>query len=483
MSFPYEKLIRSAPTRPVSRSSAETPSASGTRTPLDVGPSTPTLAQANAKKLASAKKMKPNLPFFVRPRFRFELPDPPMDPKMLLGRLSTVSYAEPFLSEMEHDFRPTAVPADPSYGLRANLTTGLPRRSAPHRLSIDDDALLQSVTSARGSSDKHTPDGTGLLRRTVTPGLPSSARPVQSSIVSAAPWMRRMGYDEYLTQKTVRPTSSSAKRGKTPVKSEAELLSDPKFKERRRNQILSTFGGARKKPVYPDMRKGHLTPVRVTPIFPDFASLLSNFIAVEFDHDETLTLESRAKNEDAAAKESIQTMATISVAEPVNVDRDREEPPKKFIACYTPTDHTLEQRKRKRSEDGDEAEGSDDNHSKRPTKFHLLEDEVYEWFGEYSIREGKYDGGVMSRSCFAANEAVSEDGDKKVVFLTRIGTTWKLARRPVLEHVLRLGKEGLEIKRNFTSNDIDDKVDYLRRNLLSGAKAKSGNGVKSEGVI
>lgn len=407
-----------------------------------------------------------------------------MDPKMLLGRLSTASYAEPFVSEMERDFRPTAVPADPSHGLRANLATGLPRRYAPHRLSIDDDALLQSVTSARSSSDKHTSDGTGLLRRTVTPGLPPSARPVQSSIVSSAPWMRRMGYDEYLTQKTVRPSSSSANRGNTPVKSEVDFLSDPKFQERRRNQLLATFGGARKKPTYPDIRKGHLTPVRISPVYLDFASLLSNFISVEFDLDETLTLESRAKDDPTAAKESIQSMATISVAEPVDADRDRDELPKKFIACYTPTDHTLEQRKRKRNDAGDSGEvGSEDDDAKRSKRTHLLENEVYQWFGEYSIREGKYDGGVMSRSCFAANEAVSEDGAKKVVFLTRIGTSWKLARRPMLENIQRLGKEGLEIKRDFISENIGAKDDYLLQKLFSGTKAKSENGTKSDVIV
>lgn len=403
---------------------------------------------------------------------------------MLLGRLSTASYAQPFVSEIERDFRPLAVPADPSHGLRANLATGLPRRPASHRLSIDDDALLQSVTSARNSSDKHGPDSSGLLRRSAAPGLSSSTRPIQSSIVSSAPWMRRMGYDEYLTQKTVRPSSSSANRAKTPVKSEVELLSDPKFKERRRNQMLATFGGARKKPTHPDMRKGDLTPVQITPVFPDFASLLKNYISVEFDLDETLTLESRVKEDPAAAKDSVQSMATISVAEPVNVDRDRDEPPKKFIACYTPTDHTLEQRKRKRNEsDSDEAESSERDDAKKMKKTNYLKNEVYEWFGEYSIREGKYDGGVMSRSCFAANEAVSKDGNKRVAFLTRIGTSWKLARRPVLENTQRLGKEGLEITRIFVADDADEKNDILRRNLLEGVKVKSENGAKAEIVI
>lgn len=394
-----------------------------------------------------------------------------MDPKMLLGPLSTAAYAKPFVSDLEREFRQIAVPADPSHGLRANLATAsLCPTPSQHRLSIDDDALLQSVTSSRLLS-KQTPDTSSHLRRSTISGFPSVSRSLEVSSAPSAPWMRRMGYDEYLTQKTVRPSSSSAQRSKPPIKSES-MLTDPKFKERRRNQILSTFGGAKKKPVYPDVRKGHLTPVKIVPIFPDLSSLLNNYIAVEFDRDETLTFESRKKTDPLAAKQSIQSMATISVAEPESSERTINELPKKFVACYTPTDYTLEQRnrKRRRSQEAETDEGSDDDSVPATKKINYMEKEIYEWFSEYSIREGKFGGESMSRSCFAVNEVEGKE-ENNVITLARVATSWKLARRPVLENVHRLGKEGLEISREFSRNPVSNNDDALKV-ILGSVKVK-----------
>lgn len=476
MSTPYERLLQSATPRS-SRPSQNGQPSSSVRPGGSNGPGSS--SQLSAKKQMTVKRSKPNISFFVRPRYRFELPDPPMDPKMLLGTLSTRSYAEPFVSDLEREFRSAPIPADPTYALRANLSIpAVPRASTapPHKLTIDDDALLQSVVNSQSISSKLRTDNVSMHRPSGS-SVPSSIGPpvstqMQASSVSNAPWMRRMSYDEYISR-------TGTKRSTIPVIKPKALIKKPEkdaahnfaMKEKRRKQLMATFTLIRNRPTHPDSRKTDLKPVSISPVFLDFSSVGNEFIMLNFDKDDLLTHEDRVKEDHSAAEESVRSMASVSLGD--GTTPRRGETPKKYIACYTPTDATLEKRTRKRGDDEDMDENDLDSDNKNSTrrKIHFVEEEEYEWIGEYVIREGKYAEHVTlqdagSRSCFAVCQHASKVNKQRVTCLTRIGTSWKLSRKPIDETVGRLGKEGLRLNR--VSKAAYEAGEELRRNILHG---------------
>lgn len=439
MSNPYEQLIKQS-ARPLRHEA------------LKPAPNAPKrLAQLVKKKPVP----KPPLRFNIRPRFRFDLPSPPLDPKMLLGCLSTSSYANPYFSELEQNFRPVAIPSDPTHGLHANLVeTSI--YQTPANLTTDDDVLVQSIMSGRS--------GRGLLNgasgHQASQSLSSQAVP-KSTDIEYSPWMRRMGYDEYTHRDSSSGRQSLHTKDAAAKRRMSESMNDPKVQDRRRRLIIRSFEDVHRNLKHPDRSKaGKLKPVSIAPILPDLSLLGEELIAYGIDKDEVLTLAKRKKEDPKAFDEAIRTTATVSVAE-----RQRGQADKKYVACYTPSDKTLMKRKRKREEDGE-----DERESK---KIHLVDNEAYQWVGEYSIREGSLgDGGRSgkpSRACFAAMEHVADDGKSRVVCLSRIGTSWKLARRPQTERQTQLGKEGLKIRRSATTrrnkNDLKE--------LLSGAVQKN----------
>lgn len=370
-----------------------------------------------------------------------------MDPKMLLGTLSTASYAKAHISTLERNARAVAVPADPSFALRANLVEGS-LYSQQANLTVDDDALLLSVVAGRPGHFATPGDG---LRR-------SSQKAVTTNPASAsttAPWMRRMSYDEY-------SGSTMAKRQTlTPLKQDVAMRraqqrqNDPKIKERKQRALMQSFDAARRRPIqHPDLRKSHLKPVSIAPIFPDFANLGEDFIALEFEKDTLLTHSDRVQNDPELAEDAIRTTATISVAEGTSG--------KKHIACYTPTERTLQKRKRvKEDEDGP----SPSEKEKKMVRF--VKDEEYDWVQEYAIREGQFgtdgtDG--PSRSCYAVTEYVSEDSQTRIACFSRIATSWKLSRRPGT--MPRLGKPSLKMERSLDPpNEHNLK---LKRDIITG---------------
>lgn len=492
MSTPYERILQSAASRPSRSSQDVKPSSSSGRLGAD-GSMTPTSSQANTKKLMTMKRPKPILPFFVRPRFRFDLPDPPMDPKMLLGLLSTTPYAEPFVSEVEREFRPIATPADPSHALRANLSSpAVPRPSSapPHKLTIDDVALLQSVVNARLAGSKMNP---GDVPRASASGVsnivPSAPLQTQASNVSNAAWMRRMSYDEYITRSGHKRSSISAVKPEVLIKkSEKDASHVLAMREKRRKQLLATFTLIRKPPTHPDVRMGHLKPISIAPVFLDFASVGKEFVVLDFDKDEQLTLEERVKEEPDWADESVRSMASVSLGD--GTTPRPKEAVKKYIACYTPTDDTLAMRKRKGEDAREDTTGEDEDTKvsskvRKRRKIHFVENEAYEWIGEYVIREGRYieDSGLQEsggRSCFAVSQHVSNDGKQRVASFARIGTSWKLSRKPVDESTGRLGKEGLRLHRELdVSVDIGEDV---KSKIIRGNEFKRKIAKKEETV-
>lgn len=433
MSNPYERLIEP---------------------PRQPAPAPPRQEQSFVKKLAAAPKQrrieKPFVRFNVRPRFRFDLPDPPMDPKMLLGTLSSASYANPYVSEMERDSHPAAVPSDVTYGLHANwVDTSMYK--VPAVLSMGDDMLLDSIMQNRPKGNLLKPSS-GNRHASRRGKNPLSSRQPDSS---SAPWMRRMAYDEYETNAgrlSMRRNESFGKLKRDVNVNETELI------ERKRRAMRQSFKPVKGKWKHPDRRKQHLRPVKITPVHPDFRGLVQEIIAMEFDKDDQLTLAERIRKDPEAAQESIGSTATISVAER---HRKHGEQEKKFIACYTPTSRTLTKRKRKK----EAAEENGANETGK--KIHFLDDEKYEWNGEYSIRERKYadvgPNAKPARSCVKLVFHNAPGGKSSIATCTRVGTIWKLARRAQVGDD-RLGKDGLNIAREEGTNGFEDET---LRNILA----------------
>lgn len=443
MATPYERVIQKA-------------------APPSVRPSQPPRSAATSSDRVLSKVVRkkpiprPQIRFNLRPRFRFDFPEPPMDPKMLLGRLSTESYAQPYIADIEREFKPGAVPSDPNYGLRVNLVESSMYKPLKN-ISIDDDALLESVMAGRPGDPRR---GSSTLG--------SAPAPRQSS-TPAAPWMRRMSYDEYFSRSAV-PTRASltSPNANTSSKKAKPQLSKAELNNRLRREHLQTFAEARRLPEFPEYKRPQPRPVKVASVLPDLFSLGENFIAFEFDQDELLTFERRQKKDPKGADESIRSLATVSVAEREPTTQ------KKYIACYTPSDRTLTKRRRS----AQEPEEEEDKDSKKPKKISFQEEETYEWIGEYSIREGqigeKKQKGKPSRSCFALTEVSSANGKKHVASLQRIGKSWKLSKRPGM--LQPLGKEGLRILRDESPREIDNE---MKKTILTGetqAEAEKTNG-------
>lgn len=523
MSAPYEKMLQSA--RSSSHPNKLSSASSSTTTPRDN-------SSTSSKKLSSVKRPKPNLPFFVKPRYRFDLPDPPMDLKMVLGKLCTDSFSKPFVSDLEKEFRPIAIPSDPSHALRANLSnpakpclSGRKHKNGKgHVVTIDDDALLQSVINARilgscannklsattsdtiggsgnagnggggkgsvGSGGTANISGVGKVGVAGANGL----NQIQANNVSNAPWMRRMSYDEYAYSSTNNNQRSinikqenNVMKNKTPVKDN---------KEKRRKQLLASFTLVKQPPVHPDsVRKGHLKPVSVVPVFPEFKSLGSDLILLDFDNDQPLTAEHRVadlvesggkgKEISRIVMESIQSLASVCVAD--GVPNKNDEPSKKVSACYTPTDATLEKRARKRcadeESDAGEEDGKDDAgvRKKKARKICFVDEENYEWIGEYVIREGMFVEGERltgggNRSCFAVRSHESKDRKQRVACFSRLGTSWKMSRKPVDENTGRLGKDRLILNRNPSADSVaSGPTDDWKRRILTGTTSKAND--------
>ncbi|CAN8070870.1 unnamed protein product [Agarophyton chilense] len=443
MSTPYEKLIRPASQQSGGRERTVPPAQSASA----------------AKKMLKrpARIEKPQLPFNVRARFRFDVPPPPMDPKMLLGTLSTASYAEPHFSQLERDFRPSAIPSNPTHGLRVNLVdTQLYKE--PARLNAEDISLLETVMKGRSGGDLLN-SRNSAPNKMRNPGMPPPPRKPETT---NAPWMRRMAYDEYdrTAHKNVHAVDLAAEM------QEINRKKEERFEKSRSERLLKSFKAPSRNMKHPGRKTGNVKPVSAAPIYPDFLHMLRELVCVEVDKDEVLTVSQRAKNDLEAAEESLRTTATVSVAE-----RGANRGTQKFVASYTPTLKTLQKRKRMTEEK--ESDGG-----QKRNKVCFSEKEDYQWVGEYSIREGKFEdprvSGIYGRSCFAITEHTMPGGKARVVTAARVGTMWKLSRRPQTTGT-KLGKNGLRIT---LQPDLDETNDGHLKSLLTGAKAK--NKVKAE---
>lgn len=375
-----------------------------------------------------------------------------MDPKMLLGRLSTASYARPVYSNIEKDFRNPAIPKDPKFGLRPNLVESA-LYTKPNELSMDDHALLLSVMTGRpGYAGPRTGPNSGRGGSQKPGSLPPPRKPITTN-----PFLRAMSYDEYKGSSSVTRHMHSAKdEEEKATKLANDMKNDPKLRERRRRAMLHSFEAARRRPMHPDKRKPHLKPVHIAPVLPDFVSLGDQFVAIEFDNDDLLTHPDRIREDPDAADQSERTLTVVPVGK-------KDPSGKKFVACYTPNERTLARRKRLREE-----EDGPTNTDRDPKKIHYADEEMYDWIAEYGIRETKIgnrgsNSGTPARSCFAATEYVSKDDPKSgVVVFSRVESSWKLSKRS--GKLEKLGKPGLKLARDMNLQSDDN----VKRDLIAG---------------
>lgn len=320
--------------------------------------------------------------------------------------------------------RHRALPADPRYGCFTGLIdTSVYRK--PVRLTIDDEALLLTIES---ESKTTLPTSGSSLPSKPDDGTPGSIPSTRRRLVAPAPWMRRMSYDEYFGRSSAPARSGPApalSKGLTPLgRTPTRRVATP-LKPKATIQRSFMLGG--KIPAHPDKRKRHLRAVKTIPLFPDFTTLGTEFICMQFDRNMNLTHPERSKDKKLYNKAAM-NMATISVAGEEN---------KKFLASYTPSDATL----RQLTEDTNSSNGDES-----PL--------VYDWISEYGIVDpSKYgltglrtdDNKRRARTIYALRKFTHPDGKRQVATLGKVEMSWRLnqRRRPMPQ----LGKPHLKIEK------------------------------------
>lgn len=427
---PYEAILNgSSASRSVQKkASAARPSSASAATSSQSG----VLSRATKRRSIP----KPRIRLSVLYRYQFDLPSPTMDNMMFTGRLQPDSFAKPISISLERLSLPAILPADPCYGLSANLLDTSQYRSST-KLTLDDEALLLSIESERPTS--YLTDPSRRSAQKIAGGMPPARRTPQAP----APWMRRMGYDEYFgrSSSNIRPLSRNINaNGPTALSSLKPQMPKSSSMLKPRKTLERSFVLSNKIPKHPTKRLAHLKPVKVTPLFPNFQEFDHEFISIEFDRAAKLTHDNR-KSDAILFKKSKKAITTISLA---------GESDKKYLACYTPSDETLNQLE---NESGYDDEVGEQNKTL-----------IYEWVHEYGIREaskygltGLRKGGISKRprTVYAMHSFTSEDGNKRIGFMTRVGVSWKLSQR--LGILPKLGKPHLKIESINISKEDEDR--------------------------
>ncbi len=365
-----------------------------------------------------------------------------MDLMMLNGTMASDAFGNALSVPIERLARHPALPANPRYGLFTGLIDTSPYRK-PVKLTIEDEALLLTIESNNKSSGNAS--GSSLPSKAgVVPGITKRNTGFHET------WMRRMSYDEYFgrssTPSRPSPASSHAK-GLTPLRRLPKRPSAAPLKPKA--SIQRSFMLAGKIPAHPDKRKRHLKVVKTTPLFPDFASLGTEFISMQFDRNMSLTHPERKKDKELY-KKAARNMATISLAGEDN---------NKFLASYTPSDESL----RHISDDGTKDESDDSTL-------------VYDWVSEYGIVDPtKYgltglrssaDKKRLARTIYALRLFKHSDGRKQIGTLAKVSVSWKLNQRR--KPLPQLGKPHLKIEKvPFTKEDKEERQERTLA-LLTG---------------
>lgn len=413
---PYASLTASAPSAPAAPAASSASASAAPSKPRD---------QVLSRVQKRAQISKPPVKFSMTPRYRFALPDPPADLKMMRGSLAPSAAAALRMTRLESDAKKAAVPLHPSFGLRADLV--LPAQYAPRppgAITPEDQVVLAAVEGRGGDGGKK-----GATR----------------AVATAFPWMRRMGYDEY-----AKGTGERSKREEGTGGQAGEKRRLEKMEEERRRDHVQTFAKARipvEKIRHPEPSKKHLTAVSAVPVFRDMNDCDTDLISLQFDMMAPLERVDRFAGDEARGEEAFKSAVSISVS---------DEKDKKFLSCFVPDDATLRDL---------EAAADDPEPAERK--------EYHDRLREFAIREAgvapAQQGSAVARSTrpkltFVGNVR-KKDGNDSMMTLSGIPTAWLLTPRTAT--MKPLGEDRLELDREVVGPELKRrKLDKVQDNLF-----------------
>jgi hypothetical protein len=403
---------------------------------------------------------KPPVKFSMAPRYRFALPDPPTDLKMLCGNLETTAAPASIVHKLELDAKKIMLPLHPSFSLQADLV--LPAQYAL-RTERDDvlpeDQIVLSNAEPFGGTDSSRPPGSkgapvgGHMSSGRKSGVTSRLVPNvalnRSKQVTAFPWMRRMAYDEYASGTTTdnRRISLGIDQNKG-VK--AVLAKSEQAARLQRQDAVNSFKKANHLTIkHPDKSKSHLTVISTVPVFPDVNDSHSELISMQFDRVAPMENCPRFAGNRELSDQAFQSCVSVSFAD--NAD-------KKFLSCYVPDEQTLE--------------GLRDRGERFGTR------ERHERLREFSIRDASAVMTTGSRPT-ALPTALSRpkrafilsshgDGTKKVVSMSVVRSAFLLAPRGAI--LTPLGKPALDLLREQESQSTKRKRQEAVVDLITSTK-------------
>jgi Paf1 len=382
---------------------------------------------------------KPPVKFFLAPRYRFAIPEPPTDLKMLRGQLESSNAAASQSHKLELDAKKVALVLYPSFSLLTDLVmpAQYAHRTSEAPLSAEDQVVLESVDtqSATKPATSVTQLGSRSGQKSSGTALGASNSyaiggnripippPNRSKQTTAHPWMRRMSYDEYFSGST----THDPRRQAALLSTDAALQDSKKqnFAASRKKEALDSFDKANIRSLrHPDKAKANLKVVHIAPVFRDVSDSYNEWVSMQFDRMGPMDKLPRFERSAGLGEKAFKSAVTISVA-----DADD----KKFLSCYVPDDETLESKN---------DDGVDD-----------LPIESHERVREFAIREAGFvaaQAGQGSSNTIRAKRTfvmtVIGEEDSSVVCLSEVPSAFLLAQRQgILEP---LSKPRLELVRN-----------------------------------
>jgi hypothetical protein len=375
-----------------------------------------------------AQVAKPPVKFSMAPRYRFALPDPPTDLKMLRGTLQPTADAAMRTTKLELDAKKVAVPLHPSFGLRADLVVPAQyaHRAPGMEISPEDQIVLAAIQPRVGAGG--TPkDTSGSGRRALPP-------PKRAKATAAFPWMRRMSYDEYASGTGATDRRSTG--GGTATSVTADAMRAKKLEDQRRRERVGTFFKANAAPAsirHPDRAKRHLTVASVVPVFRDLDDCHADLISMQFDMMAPLESTPRFAGKRERGEEAFKSAISISLSDDKN---------KKFVSCFVPDERSLNEIGR------------------ADAAVPRAGDEYHELLREYSIRVA---GVATQRQELPAGSPRTRtkgtfvmtsvgEGESAVVGLSDIPNAWLLAPRAAT--LTPLARPALELRRDPLTSDV-----------------------------
>lgn len=369
---------------------------------------------------------KPQVKLSLAPRYRFALPDPPADLKMLFGPLMATSAPAQRTHKLELNAKVNLIPLHPCHGLHMDLVQPMQQdaKRAGEHVSVEDRAALLSVDMGAAQQQ-----GTGHGRDAASNGLTGPDRGALSGSrlqggpnaqlkqAPAFPWMRRMSYDEYFSGTNRNAQSKADSR----VESEgSRKLRTKKLEEERLRQAIESFDKVRRPNIkHPDKLRANLTVKSVQPVFPHPPISGDSWVSLQFDK--------------MAAMETMKNgVAFKNCASVIGEDDEK----KRYMSCYVPNDRTI-----------DAIEKGNDV---------AIRVEDHERVREYSVRdaasgrqtaavEDELEADAVRRSKRSFIMTSHGEGKESMVSISSIPSSFVLVSRPAV--LPGLGKEYLELTR------------------------------------